>query len=288
MFEASDAVIDFSAPAATAGYAQQAAAAGVALVTGTTGLAFEEQAAVQKAAETVCIVQSANFSLGVNLLLALTHKAAKALDESFDIEILELHHNHKADAPSGTALALGRAAAEGRNVVLDDVADRARDGITGARRPGDIGFASLRGGTAAGDHTVLFAGPKERIELTHRAEDRAIFATGAVAARVPGRVRRFRAVPARVEPVKDTMSTSGCDDSCVPTPAPSPFTRLKTPGGKPASCTSSAKINALSGLCSEGFSTMVQPAIAAAPNFSVIWFIGQFHGVISAATPTAS
>lgn len=181
VFEASDAVIDFSAPAATAGYAEQAAAAGVALVTGTTGLAFEEQAAVQKAAETVCIVQSANFSLGVNLLLALTHKAAKALDESFDIEILELHHNHKADAPSGTALALGRAAAEGRNVVLDDVADRARDGITGARRPGDIGFASLRGGTAAGDHTVLFAGPKERIELTHRAEDRAIFATGAVA-----------------------------------------------------------------------------------------------------------
>lgn len=182
VFEASDAIIDFSAPAATAGYAEQAAAAGVALVTGTTGLAFEEQAAVKKAAETVCVLQSANFSLGLNLLLALTRKAAAALDDSFDIEVLELHHNHKADAPSGTALALGRAAADGRKVVLNDVADRARDGITGARRPGAIGFASLRGGTAAGDHTVLFAGPRERIELTHRAEDRAIFATGAVAA----------------------------------------------------------------------------------------------------------
>jgi 4-hydroxy-tetrahydrodipicolinate reductase len=121
-------------------------------------------------------------SLGVNLLAALTRQVAKALGEDFDIEIIEMHHRMKVDAPSGTALLLGEAAAEGRGVDLDEHSARGRDGLTGARKTGDIGFASLRGGTAAGDHSVIFAGEGERIELTHRAEDRALFARGAVRA----------------------------------------------------------------------------------------------------------
>ena len=128
------------------------------------------------------IVKSGNMSLGVNLLAALVKQAARALDVDFDIDILEMHHNKKVDAPSGTALLLGQAAAAGRNIDLAKRSDRARDGHTGARKSGDIGFAVLRGGTVVGDHSVIFAGPSERIELTHRAEDRMIFARGAVKA----------------------------------------------------------------------------------------------------------
>lgn len=182
VFAACDAVIDFTLPQATAGHANLAATTGTAYVVGTTGLGGAEQAAIDEAAKFVPVVQAANFSLGVNLLASLVRQAARALDEEFDIEIAEMHHRHKLDAPSGTALMLGRAAAEGRGVTLDEVADRGRDGHTGARTPGHIGFAALRGGDVAGDHTVMFAGPQERLELTHRAGDRMIFARGAVRA----------------------------------------------------------------------------------------------------------
>jgi 4-hydroxy-tetrahydrodipicolinate reductase len=128
------------------------------------------------------IVKSGNMSLGVNLLAALVKRAAKTLSEDYDIEILEMHHNQKVDAPSGTALLLGRAAAEGRGVALEKRKAGARDGMTGARKKGDIGFASLRGGSVVGDHSVIFAGPAERLELVHRADDRMIFARGALAA----------------------------------------------------------------------------------------------------------
>ena len=129
-------------------------------------------------------------SLGVNLLAALVKRVAKTLDQEFDIEVLEMHHNKKIDAPSGTALLLGRAAAEGRGIDLAQRSVRARDGHTGARKPGDIGFATLRGGTVVGDHTVIFAGPAERIELAHKAEDRMIFARGAVKAALWARGRK--------------------------------------------------------------------------------------------------
>jgi 4-hydroxy-tetrahydrodipicolinate reductase len=182
LFREADVVIDFTVPQATARHARLAAETGTAYVVGTTGLEPAQQALVAEAAARAAVVQAANFSLGVNLALALTRKLAETLDDDFDIEIVELHHRHKVDAPSGTALALGRAAAAGRGVRLDDVAVRARDGITGARRRGDIGFAVMRGGNAAGDHTVIFAGDDERIELSHRAGDRMIFARGAVRA----------------------------------------------------------------------------------------------------------
>ena len=182
LFRASDAVIDFTLPQATGGYANLAASTGTAYVVGTTGLGEAEQAAVDEAARFVPVVQAANFSLGVNLLAALVREAARVLDEDFDIEIAEMHHRHKLDAPSGTALLLGRAAAAGRGVNLEDVSDRGRDGHTGERVPGHIGFAALRGGDVAGDHTVMFAGPEERIELTHKAGNRMIFARGAVKA----------------------------------------------------------------------------------------------------------
>jgi 4-hydroxy-tetrahydrodipicolinate reductase len=128
------------------------------------------------------VVQSGNMSLGVNLLAALVKRVARSLDDGFDIEVLEMHHKAKIDAPSGTAFMLGQAAAEGRGISLDEHSARGRDGLTGARKTGDIGFASLRGGTVAGDHTVIFAGPNERIELTHKADDRMIFANGALKA----------------------------------------------------------------------------------------------------------
>jgi 4-hydroxy-tetrahydrodipicolinate reductase len=182
LFKASDAVVDFTLPQATAGHANLAASTGTAYIVGTTGLGAAEQAAVDEAARFVPVVQAANFSLGVNLLAALVRQAARVLDADFDIEIVEMHHRHKVDAPSGTALLLGNAAAQGRGVSLDDVADRGRDGHTGARIPGHIGFAALRGGDVAGDHTVLFAGPEERIELTHKAGNRMIFARGAIKA----------------------------------------------------------------------------------------------------------
>ena len=177
-----DGILDFSAPAASVDFAALAAQARIAHVVGTTGLSPEDFARLAAAARHAPIVQSGNMSLGVNLLAAVTRRVARALGAAFDIEIVEMHHRMKVDAPSGTALLLGQAAAEGRGVALGDVAAPERRGHTGARRPGDIGFASLRGGTVAGDHSVIFAGDGERIELTHRAEDRAIFARGAVQA----------------------------------------------------------------------------------------------------------
>ncbi|HEY8262047.1 MAG TPA: 4-hydroxy-tetrahydrodipicolinate reductase [Methylosinus sp.] len=177
-----DALIDFSSPAATVALAAQAAEAGVAHVIGTTGLAQADLAAIAAAAERTAIVRSGNMSLGVNLLALLVERAAKALGPAWDVEIVEMHHKMKVDAPSGTALLLGEAAARGRGVDLSERSARARDGLTGPRRAGDIGFASLRGGTVVGDHMVIFAGAGERLELAHRAEDRGIFARGAVAA----------------------------------------------------------------------------------------------------------
>ncbi len=173
-----DGVIDFTVPKATVALA--GLTAGKVHVIGTTGLSAEEEGEIARSAKSATIVKSGNMSLGVNLLAALTRRVAKTLDESFDIEVLEMHHNRKIDAPSGTALMLGRAAAEGRGIDLGQRSVRSRDGHTGARAIGDIGFATLRGGTVVGDHTVIFAGPAERIELSHRAEDRMIFARGAL------------------------------------------------------------------------------------------------------------
>ncbi|MGE0659569.1 MAG: 4-hydroxy-tetrahydrodipicolinate reductase [Reyranellaceae bacterium] len=181
------AVIDFTAPAASVRHAEMAAAAGAVVVLGTTGLDAEQDAIVAEAAKRVPIVKSGNMSLGVNLLTALVARVAAALDDSYDIEIVEMHHRHKVDAPSGTALMLGQAAADGRKVSLADKAARGRDGHTGARRTGDIGFAALRGGDVVGDHTVIFAGPGERLELTHKAATREIFANGALRAALWGR-----------------------------------------------------------------------------------------------------
>jgi len=182
VFAASQAVIDFTSPEVTARHAALAVEHRCALVLGTTGLSSEIEAALGEAARHVAIVASPNMSLGVNLLVGLVERVARALDDSFDIEIVEMHHRAKVDAPSGTALALGRAAARGRGVNLEDVSVRARDGITGARRVGDIGFATLRGGDVVGDHTVVLAGDGERIELSHKASNRGIFARGAVRA----------------------------------------------------------------------------------------------------------
>jgi 4-hydroxy-tetrahydrodipicolinate reductase len=177
-----DAVLDFTAPAATVALAALAAKAKLVHVIGTTGLSAMDEKKIAASARGAVIVKSGNMSLGVNLLAALAKRAAEALGDDFDIEVLEMHHNRKVDAPSGTALLLGRAAAEGRGIDLAKRSVRSRDGHTGARRKGDVGFATLRGGTVVGEHSVIFAGPAERIELTHRAEDRAIFANGALAA----------------------------------------------------------------------------------------------------------
>jgi len=177
-----DAVIDFTAPDATVAHAELAAQAGAAMVVGTTGLDEARMAALRRAAIHVPVIVAPNMSAGVTLLTALVEQVARILDESFDIEIVEMHHRHKVDAPSGTALGLGRAAAAGRNVALDAVARMAREGHTGARPRGEIGFATLRGGDVVGDHTVVFAGEGERIELTHKASSRQVFAAGAVRA----------------------------------------------------------------------------------------------------------
>lgn len=182
LFQSADAVIDFTAPEATVRHAALAADARCAHVIGTTGLTAEQEKRLQDAAARTAIVFAANMSLGVNLLLDLVERVAKALDPAWDIEIVEMHHRHKVDAPSGTALALGKAAARGRQVELDAVAQRVRDGHTGPRKAGDIGFATLRGGDVVGEHTVIFAGEGERIELTHKAGSRTIFARGAVQA----------------------------------------------------------------------------------------------------------
>ncbi len=175
-----DGIIDFTTPMATVEFAGLAAALGKVHVLCTTGLSAADQARINDAAKKATIVQSGNMSLGVNLLAALVERVAKTLDASFDIEILEMHHNQKVDAPSGTALLLGRAAAAGRGISLDD--HGMVEGHEGKRKPGDIGFASLRGGSVVGEHSVIFAGTAERIELTHKAEDRMIFARGALAA----------------------------------------------------------------------------------------------------------
>jgi len=182
LFADADAVIDFTTPAATVEHAGLAAQGKTILVIGTTGLDPAEEEAVRIAARHTTIVLAPNMSLGVNLLFALTRKVAAALGTDYDVEILEMHHRHKRDAPSGTALGLGRAAAEGRGVALDEAAVYAREGETGPRPAGAIGFATLRGGDVVGDHTVVFAGDGERLELTHKASNRAIYAHGALRA----------------------------------------------------------------------------------------------------------
>ncbi|SLN66453.1 4-hydroxy-tetrahydrodipicolinate reductase [Roseovarius albus] len=185
-FAKAQVVIDFTAPTATIEFANLAAQARAVHVIGTTGMTDEDLAALKPAARHAIIVRAGNMSLGVNLLTQLTKKVAAALDEDFDIEIIESHHNQKVDAPSGTALMLGEAAAEGRGVSLNEAADRGRDGITGARTRGQIGFHAIRGGDIVGEHDVLFAAPGERITLRHVASDRAVFARGALKAALWG------------------------------------------------------------------------------------------------------
>lgn len=179
---ASDVLVDFTRPDALPAHLEAAMAGGCPIVVGTTGLSPANHAAIDTASARVAVLQAANTSLGVNLLAHLVREAAARLGPDWDIEIVEMHHRHKVDAPSGTALLLGEAAAKGRGVDLASMADRGRDGITGERREGAIGFAALRGGSVAGDHQVILATEGERIELGHRAESRAIFARGAVKA----------------------------------------------------------------------------------------------------------
>lgn len=182
VFAGADVVVDFSSPEATMELVQIAAKFNVAHVIGTTGLTNNDLNAIAQAAKDTVIVRSGNMSLGVNLLAVLVERAAKALGPAWDAEIVEMHHRLKVDAPSGTALMLGEAVAHGRGIDLANHTTRGRDGITGPRIAGDIGFASLRGGSVVGNHSVLFAGTGERIELAHYAEDRGIFARGALAA----------------------------------------------------------------------------------------------------------
>ncbi len=186
VFAKAQAVIDFTAPSATVAFAGLAAQARAVHVIGTTGLSEDDLKAISAASRHAVIVRAGNMSLGVNLLTKLTQKVAEALDEDFDIEIIEAHHHHKVDAPSGTALMLGEAAAAGRGVALKDVSDSGRDGITGARRRGDIGFSAIRGGDIVGEHDVMFAAAGERIILRHMATDRNIFARGALKAALWG------------------------------------------------------------------------------------------------------
>jgi len=175
-------LIDFTVPAATVAHAKVCADKGVSMVIGTTGLDPEQTKAIHEAAKKVPILWAANMSLGVNILLALVDKTASMLDPAYDIEIVEMHHRHKIDAPSGTALALGKAAAAGRKVELEKVWRKSRDGHTGARPAGEIGFATLRGGEEVGVHTVMFAAAGERLELSHRSFSRETYASGAVRA----------------------------------------------------------------------------------------------------------
>lgn len=190
---ASDVLVDFTRPDALPAHLEAAVSASCPIVIGTTGLTPADHAAIDRAAQQVAVLQAANTSLGVNLLAYLVKEAAARLGPEWDIEIVEMHHRHKVDAPSGTALLLGDAAAKGRRVDLSAMSERGRDGITGERREGAIGFAALRGGSVAGDHQVILAAEGERIELGHRAESRVIFARGAVKAalwlqgRAPGR-----------------------------------------------------------------------------------------------------
>ena len=191
VFAQADGVLDFTTPASTVEFAGYAAQARIVHVIGTTGCSADDNARIAAAARHATIVKSGNMSLGVNLLAVLVEQAARALDaDDFDIEILEMHHKHKVDAPSGTALLLGEAAAAGRGVALAGNDVRVRDGHTGVRKPGTIGFASLRGGSVVGDHSVILAGTGERITLSHHAEDRSIFARGAVKAALWGRDKK--------------------------------------------------------------------------------------------------
>ena len=189
-FARAEGVLDFTAPASTVEFAGYAAQARIVHVIGTTGCSAEDDARIAAAARHATIVKSGNMSLGVNLLAVLVEQAARALGpEDFDIEIVEMHHRHKVDAPSGTALLLGAAAAAGREVSLGERGVRVRDGHTGPRPEGAIGFATLRGGSVVGDHSVILAGPGERVTMTHNAEDRAIFARGAIRAALWARDR---------------------------------------------------------------------------------------------------
>ncbi len=189
-FAKAQAVIDFTAPAATLEFARLAAQARAVHVIGTTGMSDDEIAQLTPAARHAVIVRAGNMSLGVNLLVKLTQKVAAALDDDYDIEVIEAHHNQKVDAPSGTALMLGQAAADGRGVDLNAVSDRGRDGITGARKRGDIGFTAIRGGDIVGEHDVMFAALGERITLRHVATDRAVFARGALKAALWGQTQK--------------------------------------------------------------------------------------------------
>ncbi|WP_439331657.1 4-hydroxy-tetrahydrodipicolinate reductase [Pelagivirga sediminicola] len=188
-FAPAQAIIDFTAPAATVAFSKLAAQARAVHVIGTTGFSSDELDALKPAARHCAQVRAGNMSLGVNLLTMLTEKVARALDEDFDIEIVEAHHNQKVDAPSGTALMLGEAAATGRGIALDHVSDRGRDGITGPRERGHIGFSAIRGGDIVGEHDVIFAAAGERIVLRHIATDRAVFARGALKAALWGQGR---------------------------------------------------------------------------------------------------
>ena len=190
LFAKADGVLDFTVPAATLAFAELAAQARIVHVIGTTGLSADDEAKIKAAARHAVMVKSGNMSVGVNLLAALVRQAARALDPSFDIEVIEMHHRAKVDAPSGTALLLGTAAAEGRGIALEEHSVRSRDGHPGARKTGDIGFATLRGGSVIGEHSVLFAGDGETITLSHHAGDRALFARGAIRAALWGRDKK--------------------------------------------------------------------------------------------------
>lgn len=189
-FAKAHAVVDFTAPAATVEFAALAAQARCVHVIGTTGMTEDDLKKIGTAARHAVIVRAGNMSLGVNLLVQLTRQVAAALDEDFDIEVIESHHNQKVDAPSGTALMLGQAAADGRGVSLETVSDRGRDGITGKRERGHIGFHAIRGGDIVGEHDVMFAAAGERIILRHVASDRALFARGALKAALWGQGRK--------------------------------------------------------------------------------------------------
>ena len=182
LIAASDVLVDFSSPLALEANLDACVSAGRPIVIGTTGLEERHHYLIDDAAREIAVLQTGNTSLGVTMLAELVKQAASRLGDDWDIEIVEMHHRHKLDAPSGTALLLGKAAAAGRGIDLKENSERGRDGITGPRKKGAIGFASLRGGSVAGDHSIIFASENERIELIHRAENRAIFAGGAVKA----------------------------------------------------------------------------------------------------------
>jgi len=190
VFAHAQAILDFTAPAATVAFAELAAQARAVHVIGTTGLSDADLQKLEAASHHAVIIRAGNYSLGVNLMTKLTNMVAAALDDDFDIEIIEAHHNQKVDAPSGTALMFGQAAADARGVSLTDVADRGRDGMTGARKKGDIGFTAIRGGDIIGEHDVMFSGPGERIILRHIATDRSLFAKGALKAALWGQDKK--------------------------------------------------------------------------------------------------